>query len=137
QVQGLIFKFDAVIIREDITIRSLQEILEYDTEVLYPFLNLSAEKEKISEVLVKNLRKNYHGYILKIEQLRSFYDKFCPIEKVEDVQNFLNDINNRNNNLGNLTLKETLADNHWNFHKKNIVTARKAHKWAKSHTFYN
>ncbi|CAB4391094.1 unnamed protein product [Rhizophagus irregularis] len=137
QVQGLIFKFDAVILREDITIRSLQEILEYDTKILHPFLNFSAKKEKISEDLIKNLRKNYHGYILKIEQLRSFYDNFCPIEKVKDVQNFLNDINNRNNNLGNLTLKETLADNHWNFHKKNIDTARKARKWAKSHTFYN
>ncbi|RGB27321.1 hypothetical protein C1646_769275 [Rhizophagus diaphanus] len=137
QVQGLIFKFDAVILREDITIRSLQEILEYDTKILHPFLNLSAEKEKISEDLIKNLRKNYHGYILTIEQLRSFYDKFCPIKKVKDVQNFLNDINNRNNNLGNLILKETLADNHWDFHKKNIATARKVHKWAKSHTFYN
>ncbi|PKC52500.1 hypothetical protein RhiirA1_481352, partial [Rhizophagus irregularis] len=137
QVQGLIFKFDAVILREDITIRSLQEILEYDTKILHPFLNFSAKKEKISEDLIKNLRKNYHGYILKIEQLRSFYDNFCPIEKVKDVQNFLNDINNRNNNLGNLTLKETLADNHWNFHKKIIDTARKARKWAKSHTFYN
>ncbi|CAB4467000.1 unnamed protein product [Rhizophagus irregularis] len=137
QVQGLIFKFDAVILREDITIRSLQEILEYDTRILHPFFNFSAEKEKISEYLIKNLRKNYQGYILKIEQLRSLYDKFCPIEKVRDVQNFLYDINNRNNNLGNLTLKETLADNHWDFHKKNIVTARKAHKWAKSHTFYN
>ncbi|GBC08609.1 hypothetical protein RclHR1_08250006 [Rhizophagus clarus] len=137
QVQGLISKFDDVIIKEDITIRSLQEILEYETKILHPFFNFSSTKEKISEDLIKNLRKNYYGYILKIEQLRSFYDNFCPIEKVKNVQNFLNDINNRNNNLGNLTLKEALDDNHWDFHKKNIVTARKAHKWAKSLTFYN
>jgi hypothetical protein len=109
QVQGLIFKFDDVIIKEDITIRSLQEILEYETKILHPFFNFSFKKEKISEDLIKNLRKNCHGYILKIEQLRSFYDNYCPIEKVKDAQKFLNDINNRNNNLGNLTLKEALA----------------------------
>jgi hypothetical protein len=109
QVQGLILKFDDVIIKEDITIHSLQEILVYETKILHPFFNFSSKKEKISEDLIKNLRKNYHGYILKIEQLRSFYDNFCPIEKVKDAQKFLNEINNRNNNLGNLTLKEALA----------------------------
>ena len=72
-----------------------------------------------------------------MEQLRSFYDNFCPVEKVNDVQKFLDDINNRNKNLENLMLKDALAPNHWDFHKKNLKWARTAHKMEKSLTFHN
>jgi hypothetical protein len=137
QVREIILKFDNIITEESITIRSLQEILEYDTNILFNFFNFSVKKEEISIDLIKNLRKHCHGYILKMEQVRSFYDNFCPAEKVNDVQKFLDDINNRNKNLENITLKDALAFNHWDFHKKNLSCARIVHRMAKSLTFHN
>ncbi|RIA83496.1 hypothetical protein C1645_880465, partial [Glomus cerebriforme] len=137
QVQELIFKFDDVINNEEITIHSIREIFVYDTKILYSFFNFSVKKEKISEDLIKKLRNDCHGYMLKIDQLRSFYDNFCPIRKVKDVQMYLDDVNNRNNNLENLMLKEALDLNHWDFHKKNLSSAREAQKRTKSNTFRN
>ena len=65
QVREIILKFDNIIIEETITIRSLQEILDYDTNILSDFLNFPAKKEEISVDLIKNLRKYRHGYNLK------------------------------------------------------------------------
>jgi hypothetical protein len=136
-VRGLIIKFADMIIEESITIRSLQEILDIDDDSLINFFNFSVKNEKFGKDVIKRLRQKHRGYVLKMDQLRTFYDNFCPIEKVKDVQKFLDDINNRNNNLENTTLKEVLSANYWDFHKKNLNCARRVHKIAKSLTFRN
>ncbi|CAG8445653.1 14480_t:CDS:2 [Funneliformis caledonium] len=134
QVQRYIHEFAKVMIGEDITLRSLNEILKYDTDILHQFFNFSINnKEVISKDLIKKHRKDCHGYLLRMDQLRTFYDRFCPIDKVKDVQKFLDDITNRNNNLEYLALKDALSDNHWGIHKKNMNSSRRAHRIANSH----
>ncbi|CAG8497338.1 2070_t:CDS:2 [Funneliformis mosseae] len=134
QVQRYIHEFAKVMIGEDITLRSLNEILKYDTDILYQFFNFSINnKEVISKDLIKKHRKDCHGYLLRMDQLRTFYDRFCPIDKVKDVQKFLDDITNLNNNLEYLALKDALSDNHWGIHKKNMNSSRRAHRIANSH----
>ncbi|PKK80816.1 hypothetical protein RhiirC2_723487 [Rhizophagus irregularis] len=136
QVQGLVSKFADDVIEKTITIRSLQEIFEYD-DILLNLFNFSDKKEKITMDVTKKLRTNCRSYMMRMDQLRTFYDNFCPIEKVKDVQKFLDDINNRNSNTENLTLKDAMASNHWDFHKKNVHCAIRVHRIAKSHTFRN
>ncbi|RIA84473.1 hypothetical protein C1645_742305 [Glomus cerebriforme] len=135
-VQELISKFADDIIEETITIRSLQEIFEYE-DILLDLFNFSDKKEEINIDKMKKLRKNCQNYMLKMEQLRTYYDNFCPIEKVKDVQKFIDDINYRNSNLENLMLKDALGTNHWSFHQKNVHCAIRVHRIAKSHTFRN
>ncbi|CAG8659227.1 35798_t:CDS:2, partial [Racocetra persica] len=140
QAKELILKFSDMIKNESISIRYLQELLQYDNETLYQFFD-SAIAKRDSVILSKdniyNLRKQCESYELISDQLRTFYTQFCPHGKVKDVQQYLDDINSRAKRLRNTTLKESQAPDHWEYHKKTRVAAERVHKASKSQTFRN
>ncbi|CAG8443124.1 10027_t:CDS:10 [Scutellospora calospora] len=142
QVKSIIFKFSEIIKNETISIRSLQELLQYDNETLYQFFDSAIIKRDSNSVIlskdsISKLRKQCEMHELILDQLRTFYTQFCSHGKVKDVQQYLDDINTRTKRLRNITLNESQTFNHWEYHKKTRSAAERVYKTSKSQTFRN
>ncbi|CAG8457357.1 17413_t:CDS:10 [Racocetra persica] len=132
QIKAIISGFIKIIKKDAITIRSLQQLLKYEDETLIRFFN----SNNIKQGDINKLRIQCGNYEEKLAQLHYFYTQFCPVEKIKGVDVFLKDMEQRSK-CDTLTLQETLADNHWEYHKTNENAAKLTYKLANLQTFRN
>lgn len=132
QIKNIINEFIKIIKKNTITIRSLQQLLKYDDESLIRFFN----SNDINQEDINILRTRCGNYEEKLTQFHHFYTQFCPIEKIKGVDKYLKNMEQRSK-CDTLTLQETLAENHWVFHKITENAARKTFKLANLQTFRN
>ncbi|CAG8492109.1 7029_t:CDS:2 [Dentiscutata erythropus] len=132
QIKNIINEFIKIVKRNSITIRSLQQLLKYEDETLIRFFN----SNNVNQGDINKLRTQCGNYEEKLAQFHHFYTQFCPVEKIKGVDIYLNDMEQRSK-CDTLTLQETLADNHWEFHKLTENAARSTYKLANLQTFRN
>ncbi|CAG8494132.1 12597_t:CDS:10, partial [Racocetra fulgida] len=132
QIKAIISGFIKIIKKDAITIRSLQQLLKYEDETLIQFFN----SNNIKQGDVNKLRIQCGNYEEKLAQLHHFYTQFCPVEKIKGVDVYLKDMEQRSK-CDTLTLQETLANNHWEYHKINENAAKLTYKLANLQTFRN
>ncbi|CAG8439539.1 3367_t:CDS:10 [Acaulospora colombiana] len=142
QIRVEISKLASVVAEKTITIELLQLILKYDNDELYTFFDFSSTKKRLTGVFVSKsdiatIRKQCRTYENTLTVLRTYYENFCPISKVSDVNEYIANIDNESKRSFQITIKDTLSPDHWEFHKDTIDMSKESYKFAGSQTFAN
>ncbi|CAG8713386.1 2538_t:CDS:2, partial [Acaulospora morrowiae] len=142
QIRVAISQLANMVAEKTIAIQLLQSILKYNDDELSTYFDHSSTKKKLTNVTVSKsdivaIRKQCQAYEFTLNELRVYYEVFCPISKVSDVNGYISNIDSESKRLFQITLKDTLSPDHWEFHKDTMGMAKKAFKFAGSRTFAN
>ncbi|RGB41976.1 hypothetical protein C1646_791690 [Rhizophagus diaphanus] len=141
-IQMSIIELNRLLIEKTINLQLLQQLLKYSDEQLFQYFDEIIGKKSlghltISQDEIAKLRKLYHDYELKLDQLLKFYNNHCSASKVTGVNNFIQDIKNRMQNLHKVILNKSILSDHWKLHEKTLDSAKRCYKFGQSQIFNN
>ncbi|RHZ50618.1 hypothetical protein Glove_494g23 [Diversispora epigaea] len=142
QIRDDINLLASLIAEKTIDIKSLQLILRYKDIELFTYFDCPNLKKKsntvfVSKTDISDVRKQCKNYESTLNELRTYYETFCPAAKVSDVQEYLSKMDTESKMLSQIKLKDILSSEHWEFHSETIEMARKVYGFVESQTFGN
>ncbi|CAB4390800.1 unnamed protein product [Rhizophagus irregularis] len=141
-IQMSIVELNSLLIEETINLQLLQQLLKYSDEQLFQYFDEIIGKKSLGHLIISRdeiakLRKLYHDYELKLDQLLKFYNNHCSESKVMGVNNFIQDIKKRMQNLDKVILNKSILSDHWKLHEKTLDSAKRCYKFGQSQIFNN
>ncbi|CAG8439230.1 10104_t:CDS:10 [Acaulospora colombiana] len=134
-VQQAIIQLATKLKDKSIKINILKGVLDYDDKRLLPyFATINGSSTNITQITLNSLRNDYETYLRKLDDLNTFYRRFCV--DTADAQKYINDLELKSNS-NNVTLEDVLDENFWKLHKLIITAAKRSYIYAKSQTFKN
>ncbi|RHZ80791.1 hypothetical protein Glove_132g18 [Diversispora epigaea] len=138
QIRDDINQLASLIAEKTIDVKSLQLILRHkDTDIFTYFDSPNLNSVFISKTDISEVRKQCKNYESTLNELRTYYETFCPTTKVLDVQDYLSKIDTESKMLSQIKLKDILSPDHWKFHSKTTEMARKVYGFSESQAFAN
>ncbi|PKY15764.1 hypothetical protein RhiirB3_428014 [Rhizophagus irregularis] len=141
-IQMSIVELNSLLIEETINLQLLQQLLKYSDEQLFQYFDEIIGKKSLGHLIISRdeiakLRKLYHDYELKLDQLLKFYNNHCSESKVMGVNNFIQDIKKRMQNLDKVILNKSILSDYWKLHEKTLDSAKRCYKFGQSQIFNN
>jgi hypothetical protein len=141
-IQMSIVELNRLLLEKTVNLQLLQQLLEYSDEQLFKYFVEISGKKSLSHLIISRdeiakLRKLYHDYRLRLDQLLKFYNNNCLAPKVTDVNDFIQDIKKRMQNLNKIILNKSILSDHWKLHEKTLDSAKRCYKFGQSQIFNN